>query len=486
MRKWFCIGMLLLCRLLAAGEVETRIATLQHQGKSSYFFGENAYKDAYKASVSGDSIILSADTFKAVDAVSKSVKVIGKSRGVTCIASYTCVLADDVYFEGVLFTSYLYLSQINRCTFRRCYLSSLDSMSGAVHTHTLVDQCYLSYERSIDHSANCVIRNSYVNRFCSLNTPANMASITNCWLPYYYQRQDSSSTNFNRYKQPYAVYRDNVLCLDAYARDSPERPFNSSLDFVFVAPSQFYYNYIYRINRYGSSSANPAYYIHYTFEPGCVTEGNRVNLESASAIYNSSISLYEWRDSCYRSMSTTERTNMVYVTGSDGKPVGVTGGKGYAYYPGIPRTITINSYSITDLNGEWRISSLSVKGERAQPEDNPSVARIEYWVDDLSGEKTVIPIEERPGADDTVKISLTFDFSALPAGKHVFYYRLQDTKGAYSPVMVRTFTRRNPYDNELYLPYDATGPTGDQQTANPIYSAYPTEIESKMPPLQCN
>ena len=66
------------------------------------------------------------------------------------------------------------------------------------------------------------------------------------------------------------------------------------------------------------------------------------------------------------------------------------------------------------------------------------------------------------------------------------YYRARDSYGAYSPLHVDTFYRTNPYDEVMILPYEATGLEGDQQTANPKYMAYPTEIEESMPPIECN
>lgn len=173
------------------------------------------------------------------------------------------------------------------------------------------------------------------------------------------------------------------------------------------------------------------------------------------------------------------------MTGSDGTPVGVTGGSGYSTTPGIP-VISIGwSDRKTDKNGLLS-KNIHLTAYPENPEDTPSVVQLEYWIDDPYSRSQIIPVEVQPDASGKVTINHTFDFSALLAGEHKLYFRAKDSYGAYSPLYVETVIRRNPYDDCLFLPYDADTLTPDMQTANPTYMAYPTEIESQMPTIQCN
>ena len=478
MRKILCIiGFLVGCLPVMVGQT----ATVIHKGTSTFFTGKDAFWNAYQHAAEGDSVLIYSTAY-CNDTIRKSIHIIGGGYNATTSISsrydsvanktvYPCVQAEHVIFEG-LSLSRIYLLDTRHCTFRHCYLYRLDSVPGMGHTNTLVDQCRLYYDYALSRAVNYTIQNSYISSFYSMNTPENMVTITNCMIRYFYHRGESG-TAYIKYKQPFAVYRHNVLCLDSYAKDSPEHPFMGDLTFQFKAPSQFYDNYIYLLNSDGSSKADPAYYIYYSFEPGCVNENNTVNLESSSAIRcDSTHNSYEWLPECYGNINYTY-------------PFGPMEGIEFSQYARIPRVISQSASVYTDMAGQWPVV-LKVKAERLTKTDDPSVAQIEYWVDDPSGEKQVITLTERPGANDTVRIDYTFDFEALRAGQHTFYYRLKDTNGTYGPLISRTIYRRNIYDNELLLPYDATTLDEDMQTANPTYMAYPTEIESQMPPLQCN
>ena len=478
MRRYlYIIGLILGCCLSVMADPT---ATLLHNGQSTFFLGTDGFKRAYAASVEGDSILIYGTQYFG-DTIRKTIRIIGGGYSATTdlypendsiarVRRYPCVQADHVTFESIYFSE-VRLLNTNYCTFKHCYISYLDSVPGMGHSHTLVDQCRLMNDESAARADHYTIQNSYINRLYALNSPDHLMTITNCMLRYYYERCDSTYYYFGRYKQPYAIYRHNVLCLDAYAEDSPEHPFLGDLNFEFKAPSQYYDNYIYRLN--SSYSADPSYYIHYTFEPECVNENNTVNLTDASAVWcDSTHSYYDWLPECYGGIDYDY-------------PLGPMQGIEYSRYATIPQVVTFGGY-YTDYEGQLS-TYIRVTAKRRTPTDNPSVAQIEWWVDDPIGqEKNIILIDERPGANDTVSVYCSFDFGALPAGSHILYYRLKDTNGTYGPLLYRIFTRRNPYDYELFLPYDATSLEGDMQTANPTYMAYPTEQESIMPIPQCN
>ncbi len=502
------VGMVCCCAVSGELKNNNLTATLQHNGQMTPFFGDSAYIQAYQAAAPGDSIILSWGVFCPVDTIKKSIRLIGEFglgdsrtyrteiyQGADGHFRDTHIQADDVYLEGV-FMGVAELSKVRNFTTKRCFFYYLESgyRNYEVNTNTMIEQCIVEHDRAIKQSVNHTVRNTYLNSFAYMNTPDNLATVTNCFVRYFFYRHDtvpqgSTSNYYFPYMQPYAVYRNNILGLEAYARDLPEKPFDQPLDAQFPAPSQFYNNHFYRIN--SVSGGDAAYYIRYSFDPGCIAENNSVNLDNASALFCESVpDRSTWNPTCYGYYFNYGSETPVEpdVLGSDGTPVGVTGGElGWQAYPGIPRFTYRSISTTTGLDGILRVYSLKVKAEKALPTDNPSVAQMEYWIDDPLSAKQVIVLTDRPGPNDTVSVPITeFDFSALPSGEHVLYYRLQDTYGAYSPLMVTKFTRRNPYDYEMYLPYDATELEGEQQTANPTYSAYPTEMESKMPEPNCD
>lgn len=477
MRKYLCvIGLLLGCWIsVMADEVLT--ATLQHNGQMTPFFGDSAFYYANRMAQDGDTITLSPGRQFVPDSIRKSICLIGcngiKSTWSGGHPNYFYdnptqfnynpaldVCADNVYLEGIN-SWHLYLGNISNCTVKRCggYIYALASDR---HTNTLVEQCEFFSDNAIRSGVNYVIRNSSIVDFQTMNTPANMATITNCYIrDYYVQNQNAT--------QPYATYTNCVLGLNANAKDSPERPFEPLPAYQFEAPSEYRYNYIYRWN-----SCNVAeYYVPFEFASGCVNENNQVSSENSSAVF-CGVDYYDTPE-CY----TYDRPNYAGpMIGSDGTPVGIRGGEiGFVERSGIPHGWVPTCDEITDINGQWKIQ-FYLALVKAHPNDQPTLELIEYWVDDPYGEKQIIP-------KSTSMTRQTFDFSALKAGMHTFYYRFKDNYGMYSPLYVQSFQRKNPYDEVMLLPYDATSLDEEQQTANPTYMAYPTEIETLMPTIQC-
>lgn len=480
MRKYICIiGLLLSCCLSTVAD-EVLTATLQHNGQMTPYFGDSAFYYANRMAQDGDTITLSPGWTFVGDTIRKSIYVIG-SEGIRSswssgpesaffgnpssirIGTSPIVCADNVHLEGLSIND-LYIGSVSNCTIKRCGGNIRALSSTTVHTNTLIEQCDFYTDYAHQTAVNYVVRNTNIVEFYGMNTPANMATFTNCFIRDFY-RQNSYNT------QPYAIYTNCILGLDANARDYPERPFEPLPAYQFRAPSEFRYNYLYRWNSYNVAE----YFVPFEFAPGCVNENNVVSSDSYSAIacYNVTSPPIE---ECY----SYDRPNYIGpMIGSDGTQIGLRGGEiGFTQRSGIPHGWVPTYDEITDINGQWHMQ-FAYALVKAQPQDRPSLELIEYWVDDPYGQKQIIT-----NASNTSQH--TFDFSALKAGTHKFYYRYKDNYGAYSPLYVQSFERKNPYDEVLLLPYDATTLDEEQQTANPTYMAYPTEIETQMPTIQCD
>ena len=309
-------------------------ATLQQGDKMTFFTGMSALQQAYEAASAngGDIITLSSGEFTAVTTIEKSVRIVGAygldpndSYG-TFIAGAVTVNADNVKLEGMYFKSNVTLAAVNNCTIKRCWINNL-KQSGE-HTNTLIDQCVVKYDYAIETGVNYGIKNSTLDYFAAMNTTANVANITNCLVWWFY------SYDNNNDRQPYAVYKNNILILENYS--------STNRTLTLSSPSEFYNNYLYRTTI--SSSNYSSYYVTCNFSTGCVNVGNVYSGETSktnvTAVYPDTLSF------------TVE-----------GVTVGITGGEGFNKYPGIPRVLTSTIDAQTDDKGKLN-ASITVQAEK--------------------------------------------------------------------------------------------------------------------------
>lgn len=311
-------------------------ATLQQGDKMTFFTGMSALQQAYEAASAdgGDVITLSSGEFTAVTTIEKSVRIVGAygldpndSYG-TFIAGVVTVGANNVKLEGMYFKNDVTLAEITNCTIKRCWINNL-KQSGT-HTNTLIDQCVVAYDYAIETGVNYGIKNTTIQHFAAMNTTANVANITNCFV-WQFCRNTLSG-----YKQPYAIYKNNILGLDCGA--------NYNVTISLVSPSEFYNNYFYRMNSYSSSSGSASYYVTCNFGTGCVNKNN---------IYSNSSSALNVTFTYPNTMSKTV----------EGVTVGITGGEGFNKYPGIPRVLTSTIDAQTDDKGKLN-ASITVQAEK--------------------------------------------------------------------------------------------------------------------------
>ncbi len=307
-------------------------ATLQQGDKMKFFTGMSALQQAYEVASEdgGDVITLSSGEFTAVATIEKSVRIVGAygldpndSYG-TFIAGTVTVSADNVKLEGMYFKNDVTLAAVNNCTIKRCWINVL-KQSGA-HTNTLIDQCVVRYDYAIETGVNYGIKNSTLDYFAAKNTTANVANITNCLVWRFY------SYDNNNDRQPYAVYKNNILILENYS--------STNRTLALSSPSEFYNNYLYRT----TISNHPSYYVTCNFSTGCVNVGNVYSGETSktnvTAVYPDTLSF------------TVE-----------GVTVGITGGEGFNKYPGIPRVLTSTIDAQTDDKGKLN-ASITVQAEK--------------------------------------------------------------------------------------------------------------------------
>lgn len=325
---------LLLVAILFGGAklmAEGLVATLQQGETMTAFYGVNAFVDAYNAAEDGAVITLSEGKFNYIENIEKSITLIGNMafdvEGYEKTYLGTAkIKANSVKLEGIYFSGTLYLGNVSDCHIKRCRVEELSSVNNTIHTNTLVDQCVVNLVYAMETSKNFGIKNSTIFSFYGLNSDTNIAYITNCFIwQYYYISYYSNPT-----RQPYAVYKNNVLGLyiDTYVKDS-------TVQLDFWSPSEYYNNYFY--STAGSSYTN---LICAGFYADCINRGNK---NSTS---------YTRRGDVSTNSFITDSFGML---GDDGTPVGITGGSGFSPYPSIPRVTSKQIDSRTDSQGKLNV-----------------------------------------------------------------------------------------------------------------------------------
>lgn len=330
---------ILLCSMKMMAEGLT--ATLQQGETMTAFYGVNAFVDAYNAAEDGAVITLSEGKFTDVSSIEKSITVIGNMafdvEGYEkTFLSGTTVNADNVTFEGIYFTGNVALGNINNCHIKRCRIgNALLYVANTTHTNTLIDQCVINREEAMPASRNYCLKNSTIHYFNNTSSDGHIAYITNCYICYYClytYRASYYGGSYNPYSNPYAVYKNNVLGIDSQS--------TGSASFTLNGPSEFYNNYFYRTT---TVEGFEQYIISYTFNTGCVNQGNQ---------YSGDKSVY---------ISSSDNFNGKYkidsfgMLGDDGTPVGITGGSGFSPYPSIPRVTSKQIDSRTDSQGKLNV-----------------------------------------------------------------------------------------------------------------------------------
>lgn len=315
--------------LMLAGSVcmyaDGLTATLQHGETMTAFYGASGLQSAYTAAADGDVITLSPGQFTSVSNIAKSVRIVGAygnsntAANATYLSSAFTVSADNVTLEGMSFKGAVTLGAITNCTIKRCWISSL-KQSGT-HTNTLISQCVLQVDEAIATGVNYGIRNSTIGYFGATNNASNVANITNCYIVHFYE----VTVNTN-YKQPYAVYKNNVIRLHKTTNGASLLTLNS--------PSEFYYNYFLQTQSFSSANSSYTAYVSPSYTAGCVNTGNTNSGQS------------------YLTTFPDKNTESFSKKGEDGKSVGVTGGEGWQEYPGIPRITSMKIDAQTDDKGK--------------------------------------------------------------------------------------------------------------------------------------
>ena len=171
------------------------LATLNHEGTISTFYGSQAWKNAHDAAANGDVITLSSGTFPAVN-ITKAITVRGAGMGIdsTAVSEPTVITGDftiniaepgsnRLTLEGIYSNHTIYYTNVVNPLFLKCRLKNVTNYNGSavlkdasfIHCR-IAEQLYLG----TNSSASCV--NSVIQVPTSNSSTTSNFEFINCCL----------------------------------------------------------------------------------------------------------------------------------------------------------------------------------------------------------------------------------------------------------------------------------------------------------------
>ena len=174
MKKFFSLMLLFVATVLTnnAFAQGSLLATLNHEGTISTFYGAQAWKNAHDAAANGDVITLSSGTFVAVD-ITKAITVRGAGMGIdsTAVSEPTVITGDfkiniadpgsnRLTLEGIYSNHTIHYTNVVNPLFLKCRLNKVtyDNYSTSVLKDASFIHCRIADEFNLgtNSSASCV------------------------------------------------------------------------------------------------------------------------------------------------------------------------------------------------------------------------------------------------------------------------------------------------------------------------------------------
>ena len=172
------------------------LATLNHEGTISTFYGSQAWKNAHDAAANGDVITLSSGTFPAVN-ITKAITVRGAGMGIdsTAVSEPTVITGDftiniaepgsnRLTLEGIYSNHTIYYTNVVNPLFLKCRLKKVTYYDGG--SSVLKDASFIHcriaerFFLGTNCSASCV--NSVIQAPYSLSNSTSNFEFINCCL----------------------------------------------------------------------------------------------------------------------------------------------------------------------------------------------------------------------------------------------------------------------------------------------------------------
>lgn len=153
MKKFILIALSIFTITLSYSQSES-VATLQHGGEMTTYYGLESFINAYNDASDGDVIALSSGLFKSTN-ITKGITI----RGAGCyessdkdvlstVISGNCSIninsSKQISMEGLLFYDGLYFENVTNSQFVRCYISGIGSNYEKISLNNVFYHCYIN------------------------------------------------------------------------------------------------------------------------------------------------------------------------------------------------------------------------------------------------------------------------------------------------------------------------------------------------------
>ena len=298
-------------------------AILQHGDTETIFIGNTGLAKAYEAAVDGDVIILSQGVFEPMNNMSKALTIYGagfednaETNTATTTINGTVRLGDGsdtefdgIHIEGVKINGYMGLnSQLKNVTIQRCSIVNNIEFNHNTENVTF-RQCYMLGDilGQYKHANGLLISNCYITKNINNFSVNSFVHIDHSYMGYMYSRV---------YRE-YAQFLWTNSIINNLEGDMPSGYAAIVKNCIFFADNYY----------------------------------NDVNLENCYLLSSIADILADGENADYSPTRTFELKDPETYVGTDGTPIGLSGGAGWNKVPSNPYVSKVNTtLSGTQLN----------------------------------------------------------------------------------------------------------------------------------------
>ena len=298
-------------------------AILQHGDTETIFIGNTGLEKAYSAAVDGDVIILSQGIFNSINNISKVLTIYGagfednaETNTATTTINGTVKLGDGsdtefdgIHIEGVKINGYLGLnSQLKNVTIQRCCITNNVELNHNTENVTF-RQCYMLGDilGQYKHANGLLISNCYITKNINNFSVNSFVHIDHSYM----------GNMYSRVYREYAQFLWTNSIINKLSGDMPSGYAAIVKNCIFFADNYY----------------------------------NDVNLENCYRLDSIADIFADSENGDYSPTRTFEPKDPTTYVGTDGTPIGLSGGAGWNKVPSNPYVSKVNTtLSGTQLN----------------------------------------------------------------------------------------------------------------------------------------
>ena len=324
MKKFILLIIALFYTVVAYAQGTDQVsAILQHGDTETIFIGNTGFAQAYEAAVDGDVIILSQGIFNTINNISKVLTIYGagfednaETNTATTTINGTVRLGDGsdtefdgIHIEGVKINGYMGLnSQLKNVTIQRCCITNNVELNHNTENVTF-RQCYMLGDilGQYKHANGLLISNCYVSKNINNFSVNSFVHIDHSYMGHMYSYRDREFAQF--------LWTNSII--NKLSGDLPLGYAAIVKNCIFFADNYY----------------------------------NDVDLENCYRLNSVADILADGENADYSPTRTFELKDPETYVGTDGTPIGLSGGAGWNKVPSNPYVSKVNTtLSGTQLN----------------------------------------------------------------------------------------------------------------------------------------